>query len=53
MGFGEEVTILDPVQVKQAYVESIMRIQKISRIDCGTVNNLMCKMHIRGRKKNP
>ena len=28
MGFGEEVTILDPVQVKQAYVESIMRIQK-------------------------
>ena len=28
MGFGEEVTILEPVQVKQAYVESIMRIQK-------------------------
>ena len=50
MGFGEEVTILDPVQVKQAYVESIMRIQKISRIDCGTVNNLMCKMHIREKK---
>ena len=51
MGFGEEVTILDPVQVKQAYVESIMRIQKISRIDCGTVNNLMCKMHIREKEK--
>ena len=51
MGFGEEVTILDPVQVKQAYVESIMRIQKISRIDCGTVNNLMCKMHIREEEK--
>lgn len=29
MGFGEEVTILEPVQVKQAYVESIMRIQNI------------------------
>lgn len=28
MGFGEEVTILEPVQVKQAYVESIMGIQK-------------------------
>ena len=28
MGFGEEVTILEPVQVKQAYVESIM-IKKI------------------------